>query len=91
MTTGLTGTGNELEFQDIFWAGTGTTSSTVEWAMVELIWHPDVMEKAQEELDKVIGTHLLVQESDQGSTKHASHCTSIQPSSINQSINCLRF
>lgn len=83
MTTGLTGTRTELKFQGIFWASTETTSKTVEWAMVELIWHPDVMEKAQEELDKVIGTHCLVQELEQGSTTHASPVPLIHPLSIN--------
>ena len=50
--------------QDLFTAGTDTTSSTVEWALAELIRHPDVLAKAQEELDAVVGRGRLVAESD---------------------------
>ncbi|VAI41265.1 unnamed protein product [Triticum turgidum subsp. durum] len=45
-------------------AGTDTTSITVEWAMAELIRHPDIMKQAQEELDAVVGRERLVSESD---------------------------
>uniref|UniRef100_A0A3B6NJP3 Cytochrome P450 n=1 Tax=Triticum aestivum TaxID=4565 RepID=A0A3B6NJP3_WHEAT len=45
-------------------AGTDTTSITVEWAMAELIRHPDIMKQAQEELDAVMGRERLVSESD---------------------------
>ena len=34
----------------MFVAGTDTTSSTLEWAMIELARHPQVMKKAQEEV-----------------------------------------
>ena len=50
--------------QDMLLAGTETTSNTVEWAMAELMLHPDVMRRAQDELDTVVGVHRLVQESD---------------------------
>nr|GMD46394.1 cytochrome P450 93A3-like [Ipomoea batatas] len=49
---------------DIFAAGTDTSAITVEWALAELINHPETMEKASQELDSVIGTNRLVQESD---------------------------
>ncbi|KAF8722917.1 hypothetical protein HU200_022055 [Digitaria exilis] len=49
---------------NLFTAGTDTTSSTVEWALAELIRHPDVLAKAQEELDAVVGRDRLVSESD---------------------------
>ncbi|KAJ1282203.1 hypothetical protein BS78_03G033400 [Paspalum vaginatum] len=49
---------------NLFTAGTDTTSSTVEWALAELIRHPDVLAKAQEELDAVVGRGRLVSESD---------------------------
>ena len=45
-------------------AGTETMSNTVEWAMAELMLHPDVMQRAQDELDTVVSVHRLVQESD---------------------------
>nr|XP_034905760.1 geraniol 8-hydroxylase-like [Populus alba] len=47
--------------QDFFIAGTDTTSSTVEWAMTELLLNPDKMVKAKNELQQVEGP---VQESD---------------------------
>ncbi|KAI3760588.1 hypothetical protein L1987_50985 [Smallanthus sonchifolius] len=49
---------------DIFAAGTDTSAITIEWALAELINHPNIMKKAQEEIDQVIGKNRLVQESD---------------------------
>ncbi|KAL4586031.1 hypothetical protein LXL04_010661 [Taraxacum kok-saghyz] len=40
---------------DLFLAGTDTTSSTLEWAMAELIHSPEKMSKARNELKEVIG------------------------------------
>ncbi|KAL2944973.1 Inactive cytochrome P450 76AD1 [Bienertia sinuspersici] len=40
---------------DLFVAGTDATSSTLEWAMTEILRNPKIMEKAQFELDKVLG------------------------------------
>ena len=41
-----------------------TSSTTIGWAMSELIRHPDVMKKMQDELQEVVGLHRMVQESD---------------------------
>ncbi|KAF3779752.1 Geraniol 8-hydroxylase [Nymphaea thermarum] len=49
---------------DLFVAGTDTSSTTVEWAMTELLRNPDKMAAAQSELKRTIGTHRMVQESD---------------------------
>lgn len=49
---------------DLFLAGTDTTSSTVEWAMAELLHSPKKMAKAQDELEEVLGKNGHVQESD---------------------------
>ncbi|XP_015582850.2 cytochrome P450 93A3 [Ricinus communis] len=49
---------------DIFAAGTDTSAITTEWALAELINHPDIMKKAREEIDFVIGKSRLVQELD---------------------------
>nr|AKI33874.1 cytochrome P450 76AD1-like protein [Seguieria aculeata] len=50
---------------DFFTAGTDTTSSTLEWAMTELLHNPQKMAKAQAELEQVQGKDsVLVQESD---------------------------
>ncbi|XP_071687317.1 premnaspirodiene oxygenase-like [Rutidosis leptorrhynchoides] len=47
---------------DIFSGGTDTSSSTVEWAMSELIRNPEILEKAQAEVREVFKGKLSVQE-----------------------------
>ncbi|KAL1331436.1 geraniol 8-hydroxylase [Arachis hypogaea] len=42
-------------FLDLFVAGTDTTSSTIEWAMSELLCNPEKLEKVRKELQQVIG------------------------------------
>jgi coumaroylquinate(coumaroylshikimate) 3'-monooxygenase len=49
---------------DMITAGMDTTTISVEWAMAELVKNPRVQQKAQEELDKVIGTERIMSESD---------------------------
>ncbi|XP_062117601.1 cytochrome P450 93A3-like [Humulus lupulus] len=49
---------------DIFVAGTGTSAITIEWALAELINHPNIMKKAIEEIDSIVGKARLVEESD---------------------------
>nr|ALT04747.1 hypothetical protein [Beta vulgaris] len=49
---------------DLFAAGTDTTSSTMEWAMAELLRNPEKLKKAQQELRETIGKGNPVQESD---------------------------
>ncbi|KAK9119884.1 hypothetical protein Scep_017977 [Stephania cephalantha] len=41
--------------QDLFLAGNDTTTTTLEWTMAELVRHPDIMKKAQEEVRRVVG------------------------------------
>ncbi|KAF9601739.1 hypothetical protein IFM89_022853 [Coptis chinensis] len=50
--------------QDIFAAGTETSSVALQWALAELINNPHVFKKAREEIESVVGTDKLVQESD---------------------------
>lgn len=45
-------------------AGSETTSSTMEWALTELLLNPDAMAKVRDELDRVIGPNRKVEESD---------------------------
>uniref|UniRef100_A0A0E0MTE3 Cytochrome P450 71A1 n=1 Tax=Oryza rufipogon TaxID=4529 RepID=A0A0E0MTE3_ORYRU len=40
---------------DMFAAGTDTTMTVIEWAMAELITHPDAMRNAQDEIKAVVG------------------------------------
>ncbi|XP_058093523.1 cytochrome P450 71A1-like [Magnolia sinica] len=49
---------------DMFVAGTETTSATLEWTMTELITNPRTMVKAQEEVRRVIGRKMKVEEKD---------------------------
>ncbi|KAL0324426.1 UNVERIFIED_CONTAM: Flavonoid 3'-monooxygenase [Sesamum calycinum] len=48
---------------NILAGGTDTSSTTIEWVMAELLCHPNVMEKVQNELDKVVGLNNIVEES----------------------------
>ncbi|EYU18918.1 hypothetical protein ABFS82_04G186900 [Erythranthe guttata] len=49
---------------DFFTAGTDTTSIATEWAIAELINNPRILKKAQQEIDEVVGSDRLVEESD---------------------------
>ncbi|XAR69927.1 Flavonoid 3'-monooxygenase [Bertholletia excelsa] len=44
--------------------GTDTSSHAVEWALSELLKHPQILRKASEELDKVVGRERWVEEGD---------------------------
>ncbi|PHT28280.1 Geraniol 8-hydroxylase [Capsicum baccatum] len=49
---------------DLFGAATDTTTSTVEWAMAEILKQPEIMKKAQIELVEIIGEGISVEEAD---------------------------
>ncbi|WVY98187.1 hypothetical protein V8G54_030338 [Vigna mungo] len=49
---------------NMFGAGTETSAVTIEWALAELMNHPDMMVKAREEIESVVGKKRLVEESD---------------------------
>ncbi|XP_004150165.1 cytochrome P450 93A2 [Cucumis sativus] len=49
---------------DIFAAGTDASAITIEWALAELINHPNIMRKAREEIHKVVGNNKVIEESD---------------------------
>eukprot|EP00252_Welwitschia_mirabilis_P014110 TRINITY_DN31150_c0_g1_i1.p1 TRINITY_DN31150_c0_g1~~TRINITY_DN31150_c0_g1_i1.p1 ORF type:complete len:516 (+),score=103.72 TRINITY_DN31150_c0_g1_i1:211-1548(+) len=49
---------------DMITAGMDTTAITAEWAMAELVRNPRVQQKAQEELDRVIGMDRVLNETD---------------------------
>ncbi|KAK3406223.1 hypothetical protein EUGRSUZ_K02387, partial [Eucalyptus grandis] len=48
----------------MFLAGAETSSSTVEWALTELLRDPNSMAKVQAELSRVVGSNRKVQETD---------------------------
>ncbi|CAI0420712.1 unnamed protein product [Linum tenue] len=49
---------------DLFVAGTDTTTSTLEWAMTELLRNSSTLAKAKKELDQIIGKDIQLRESD---------------------------
>jgi len=49
---------------DLIGGGTETSATAAEWAVAELIQHPEVMHKLQAELTDVIGPERVPQESD---------------------------
>ncbi|GMP48691.1 hypothetical protein CsSME_00015959 [Camellia sinensis var. sinensis] len=51
-------------FLDMFAAGTDTTSSTVEWAMAELLRNPETLNRVKAELEQTIGKGKPIEESD---------------------------
>ncbi|XP_031487155.1 flavonoid 3'-monooxygenase-like [Nymphaea colorata] len=48
---------------DMVVGGTDTTSNTVEWAMAEMLQKPEILKKAQRELEEVVGIDGIVEES----------------------------
>ncbi|KAJ0795311.1 putative isoflavone 2'-hydroxylase [Helianthus annuus] len=50
--------------QVLIFAGTDTSSGTMEWSLSLLLNHPQVLRKAQNEIDRKIGNDRLVEESD---------------------------
>ncbi|KAL5722176.1 hypothetical protein ACHQM5_005726 [Ranunculus cassubicifolius] len=49
---------------DMLGGSLDTSSSTIEWALAELVTHPQVMKKLQEELVNIVGLHRTVEEAD---------------------------
>ncbi|XP_045832163.1 flavonoid 3',5'-hydroxylase 1-like [Trifolium pratense] len=49
---------------NLFIAGTDTSSSSIEWALAEMLKNPKIMERAHQEMDQVIGKDRRLQESD---------------------------
>ncbi|KAL8521900.1 hypothetical protein ACS0TY_012161 [Phlomoides rotata] len=55
---------------DMFSAGTETTSTTIDWAMAELMRNPDVLAKAQGEIRDAFNEKWRVEESDMQGIKY---------------------
>lgn len=48
----------------MFFGGSETTSSTIEWVLAELLRSPETMKKVKEELHRVMGPNKKIKESD---------------------------
>ncbi|EHA8588635.1 Premnaspirodiene oxygenase [Cocos nucifera] len=55
---------------DMFGAGTETSSTTLDWAMAELMRNPEVMKKAQAEVRELLGGKTKVTEREIGETNY---------------------
>ncbi|KQJ91776.1 hypothetical protein BRADI_4g39657v3 [Brachypodium distachyon] len=60
--------------RDIVFAAVDNPSNAVEWTMAEMVNRPELLEKAVEELDQVVGRDRLVQESDIPKLQYAKAC-----------------
>ncbi|KAJ3681016.1 hypothetical protein LUZ60_015505 [Juncus effusus] len=49
---------------DLFTAGSDTSSSSIEWAIAEILQDPSIAKRAQAEMDQVIGRNRRLEESD---------------------------
>ncbi|OVA19513.1 Cytochrome P450 [Macleaya cordata] len=61
--TQITMTQLKALLMDTVVAGTDTTSTSIEWVMTEMMAHPEIMRKVQEELEEVVGMNKMVEES----------------------------
>ncbi|KAM7008684.1 cytochrome P450 2U1 isoform 2-T2 [Tautogolabrus adspersus] len=52
---------------DLFIAGTDTTANSVLWVLLYLVLNPDIQDRVQAEIDKVVGTHRVPSLTDKGS------------------------
>ena len=57
-------------------AGVDNPSNAVEWGLAEMINQPKLLQRATEELDKVVGKERLVQESDISKLNYIKACAS---------------
>ncbi|XP_077213776.1 cytochrome P450 monooxygenase 76AD131-like [Tasmannia lanceolata] len=61
--TPLTMTHIKALLLDMVAGGVDTTSTTLEWAMAEMMHKPEIMKKAQEELESVVGKDKILEDS----------------------------
>ncbi|XP_051134134.1 flavonoid 3',5'-hydroxylase 2-like [Andrographis paniculata] len=60
----LTTTNIKALLLNLFTAGTDTSSSTIEWALAEMIKNPSILRRAHGEMDRVVGRSRRLVESD---------------------------
>lgn len=59
---------------DLFAAGTETTATTLRWAIIYMIYHPDIQNKVQAEIHAVIGPHRLPSIKDKAAMPYSEAC-----------------
>lgn len=69
---------------DLWFAGLTTTNTTINWTISYVLNHPEVQDKMQEELDKVVGSDRLVTISDKSSLPYMNAV-------INESQRCVNL
>ncbi|KAM7264764.1 hypothetical protein ACFE04_002447 [Oxalis oulophora] len=62
--TKITKTELKAVILDFFTAGTDSAAVIIEWALVELMKQPELLKRAQQEIDDLVGKDRLVRESD---------------------------
>ncbi|KAK6188515.1 hypothetical protein SNE40_004675 [Patella caerulea] len=55
---------------DLFFAGSDTTATTLDWAFLFMALHPEVQKKCQEEIDSVVGDGRMVGWSDKSTMSY---------------------
>uniref|UniRef100_A0AAT9USH7 Iridoid oxidase n=1 Tax=Mitragyna speciosa TaxID=170351 RepID=A0AAT9USH7_9GENT len=53
-----------IVIMEMFFAGSETTSISIEWGFTELLRNPHAFKKVREEIDRVVGVNRMVEESD---------------------------
>ncbi|KAJ7959930.1 Cytochrome P450 [Quillaja saponaria] len=64
----------KAQITEIFIEGVDNPSNAFEWALAEMINHPEILKKAAEELDSVVGKERQVQESDLNKLNYVKAC-----------------
>ncbi|XP_042506239.1 tyrosine N-monooxygenase-like [Macadamia integrifolia] len=64
----------KAQVADLIYAAVDNPSNAVEWALAEMINQPEMLCKATEEIDKVVGKERLVQESDTPQLNYIKAC-----------------
>ena len=79
---------------DLFAAGSETTSTTLQWAILYLIHYPDAQKQAQKELDEVVGRKRLPDLSDKDNLPYMEaliaeiqRCGNVAPFSVTHALS----
>ncbi|ESQ38890.1 hypothetical protein EUTSA_v10001846mg, partial [Eutrema salsugineum] len=54
----------QVPLLDLLLGGTDTSTHTIQWTMAEIINNPNILKRMREEIDSIVGTTRLIQETD---------------------------